>query len=445
MKANTNLLLMAFGLFMAWLSSCTRPDRVNDESEFCNTGQSVLTIDDGAITSAVKNIIYKPFAGSGIISTDNPKYNHTGRTIIIPFTFTDLPWNTAVTTDVINSSYFGLDNGSYNDYFLENSYGQFGLTKVAIAAAPVNVPHTLSDWQDVPSAPSHITTADLLKYICQNAVVPWNLADVNGDHNITPDEVQVVFVYSAGLGGICRPNTFSFSTNFGGAFTIENRFGVIDCKRNDAPDRSVKPILDNSTACHELGHCFFGLPDRYGSSGICATGVTGPYDIMADNCSWKHFSIYDKMKIGWLRPRILDVPENRPDHARHCYEFPASETTPAAVVLYTGSTPDEFYIIENRYAPSASFGFESGFRENGLAVWWASTTSDAIRLVSFKHWGRIPTTYNYDDVAEHDGAMFVNKHDYGATVPIVLRNSNNVAYFSFRAISPAGAVMHAEL
>ncbi len=439
MKTNAIIGVITTAIFLVTdISSCKKPDRVVDNGLWCSSGQSVLTIDDSGIPAAVKTKIYQPFSGSEIISTGNPNYNPTGRCVVIPFTFTDVPWNTAIDVNTIRNGYFGNGTRSFSDFFYENSWGQFRLTQVAIAPAPVNVASSVSAWG------TSLSNEALFTQICQNAAIPWNTVDQNGDHNITQNEAQVIFTYSMGAGGACRPARITFNTNQG-TYTIINRFAVIDCKRNDAADKAANPIAFNSTVCHELGHCLFGLPDRYGSTGICATGTTGPYDLMADNCSWKHFTIYDKMKIGWVTPRILEKVENRPGNARKCLAFPASETNPAGVVLWTAAAPDEFYIIENRYAAASVPGFESGFRQDGLAVWWASTNSDAIHLVSFKRFGQIPSTYRYDALSDHDSAMFIHQQGGSSITPYALKSNSGAINFIFRAISPAGSTMYAEL
>lgn len=413
-------------------TGCTRPDLAPEGSESCMSGQSVLTINDNAIPATVRETIYKPHNGSRIKDVNHPDFNQQGRIAIIPFAFTDLPWNSAVTTDIIESSYFGLDNGSFRDYFLENSYGQYSLQSAGISSV-VDLPYTMFPWND----------ATIYRDICQASNLDWALIDINGDHKITSNEVQIVVIYAYGGSGINRSASFSISTSTG-TYEISHTFAVIDVKRNDDPQKAINPILYNTASVHELCHALFGLSDRYGVTGICGKGFTGPYDIMSNSCSWVHMTAYDKMKIGWITPKILEQPRLRDGGVRKCFAFSSSESSPAALVLWSSANPDEFFVIENRNREASRYEFDNGLPEDGLAVWWASTASDEIRLIDYSDWNKPPSEVNYDDFSG-SGALFKYDGRYPATEPILLLNNDRGHMFIIRALSPAGSTMYVEL
>jgi len=129
-----------------------------------------------------------------------------------------------------------------------------------------------------------------------------------------------------------------------GTFTFRPQVVYIGTKTAADPTFATDPFRITSTINHELGHAFFNLPDRY--LGFCGSGLTGQYDIMADNCAYLHFTIYDKMKFGWIQPPILRT------HLDQCVGFPAAEGAPAALVLVppaASPTPSgQYWIVENR-------------------------------------------------------------------------------------------------
>ncbi len=430
----TILILNTVFLILFVLPGCDKPELVPEGEESCAGGLSILSVDDSEIPDDIRDLIYQPNEGSDFINTTHPDYNASGKTVIIPFSLTDLPWNTAISADVIEASYFRVLNGSFSDYFRENSYGQFFLNNAGISDV-VSLPYSYADWVALDN-PVIFTTAMNLSSI------NWDELDENGDNIISPNEAQIVFIYPFGGSGAVRTYSLDIVTNYG-SFTVNNNFALIDVKRNDDPEKDVNPIMYNSAAVHELCHAFFNLPDRYGIDGICGEGETGPYDLMSASCNWVSMTAFDKMKIGWLQPKILEISTLRESGVRECLTFPASESIPAALVLWSSEMPEEFFIVENKNSASGNFGFEN-LPENGLAIWWSPMVGNNLHLVNFKKLDLNPQDQTYYDYSG-PGVLFSYNMDYTALDIIPLRNSDGIARFFFRAISVPGENMYGEL
>ncbi len=432
--------IISFLVFFLTFISCEEPDQVAPGEDSCSGGASILTLDDSNISNEIKNRIFKPHNSSRIISVDHPNYNAQAKVVIIPIAFSESPVNDVVTRSLIEEDFFSTGTGSVKDYFLENSWGQFSLRNAGISNW-VNMPQSQADYGADQRSNDFTRSSQLKKDACERSSIDWESLDINGDRNITGNEVLICFLLPTGYSGVNRGDYISVNTNTG-VYNIENQFTFFACKRNDDPDKAIETISFNfSTIWHEMAHGFFLLPDRYGSSGVCGTGGPGVYDIMSDNCSRKHMTAYDKMKIGWFQPKILTTVQYREDQERKCLSFPAIETTPAAIVLYSELAPDEYWIIENKNISSSPRNFERDLPESGLAVWWSRMDSDELWLVDASNPSEVPTTY------QNAGNDALFKYNTGQTASslIYLFSESYSPLFVMRAISEPDNTMFVEI
>jgi M6 family metalloprotease-like protein len=431
------VLLMFIIVFV--IAGCTRPDQASPNENYCSAGASVLTVNDDNISAAVKNTIYARPAG--YVGVGHPDYNPNIPLVIIPYMLNDaFTFNTTVSADVIRTNFFSTGTGSIKDYFYENSWGQFNIHEGFIANGVMlsqtgetyGAGQPGNDWTRNPA---------VAQEICQLSNVNWNALDVNHNHIIEPREAVICFMRADGGGGATRPSGITISTNTGN-ITINNRFVYFSCKSNDDPTKGSNDISYNySTMWHELCHGMFGLPDRY--TDYCGSGKTGAYDLMSDNCSRKNMSIYDKMKLGWIRPRILRLGE-----PGRCYSFPASESTPAALILvpnypspFDGS---EYWIIENRYKNASSRDFDSNLPASGLAIWYVKETTNSLSFVDARNPSQWANNINYSASEDQTGAIF--KYNPANPVNVYsLSTENGRGIRLVSAISPEGAVMYINL
>lgn len=442
---------------------------------WCRTGVPLGSLDQSGVSAALRAAIRDPgpVIGrwlDGEHTQPNPAYP-SGRVVVLPFETPDYPRNPAVTASLLFTKFFakGPNAGvSARLYFLENSYGAFDMTNAGIA-----------NWVTLPDALTAYTGFEgdlrLPRDVLEQATIDWSVLDTNHDEVITPAEVQLVFVVSNGYSAAARG--FIDMTGSAGPVTVpeivvDTPAGVytfrppvvyLGTKTASAPDAAIDPIRILSTIPHELAHAFFNLPDRY--LGPCGSGITGAYDLMSDNCTWHHMNPHDKIKIGWLEPVILN------GHVGTCVALPASESTPAAVVLVHSDPAvgaDEYWIVENRHRPSSGCSgctlalppldvtgiFDAGLPESGLAVWWVrfgtwTDTHDEVRLVDATLPDQDPdgtTPLQGTDPGYRDqgpGALFVR--DVADPQKLLLDSAGAWSLRYFRRVSKPGPVMYVEL
>lgn len=456
-------------------------DQANPGETFCSAGLDVRNINDDAIPQDVKDaVLYDP---GPIISkhlpNDKTKVNPdfpSGKVVVIPFETPDFPRNTAVSPAHISKVFFAsseLAGISVTQYFLENSWGDFLVTNGGVA-----------DWvtlnKNLTSYVGFEGDDDLPRDVLQMANINWSALDTNNDDTITPAEAQIVFLVANGYSAATRgfadypadwtgadprpPAMASLQVNTpDGTYDFKPSVVYIGTKTASDPTYDTNSIRIHSSICHELCHAFFNLTDRY--AGGCGTGGTGQYDIMSDNCDWRHMNIHDKMKIGWIQPKILA------GHLGQCLAFPASERSPAALVLLNPLKDpldaDEYWIVENRNkASSVCDGcllfippfdveegvFDSALPESGLAVWWVSKGTwygqDDVRLVDASLPAQDPdgTTdiFGSDPGYSSQGAGALFKRDDTDPQHVLFDRQGTWNLLFFRGVSDPGSTVYAE-
>ena len=119
---------------------------------------------------------------------------------------------------------------------------------------------------------------------------------------------------------------------------------------------------------HELGHLLSNLPDLYfalPTTGIWA-GIpfdnpfaAGDYCLMDATYNNAHFCPFLKLKLGWLRPRLI----LRSGH----YELRAIEQQREVWILMDPSRGTrEYFIVENRFPVN---NYDMNLPDRGLGVW----------------------------------------------------------------------------
>jgi M6 family metalloprotease-like protein len=449
----------------------------------CTSGLDVRDIDDSAIPQGIKNTIYYQPGPTiskhmpGDPSTLSPQFP-SGKVVVIPFETPDYPRNPAVTTSYLTQVFFAggtLSGRSVYHYFRENSWGQFNISNGGVANW-VTLGKDLVDYLGFEGED------DLPRDVLEQANINWEALDTNGDRTVTPAEAQIVFVVSNGYSAATR-GFLNFPANWqagdpvppavdplqvntpAGTYNFKPRVVYIGTKTAADPTYSSDAIRILSSICHELCHAFFNLPDRY--AGPCGTGWTGEYDMMSNNCQWLHMTMHDKMKIGWIQPKIVAA------HLGECLAFPNSESEKAALVLVQpGATlsADEYWIVENRYKkgsncdgcvinlPGASFDqgvFDTGLPESGLAIWWVRTGTwfwgdDEVRLVDASlddqdPNGNGPAQENPPSGGyRNQGAGALFKRNDADPQRLLLNSAGEWSSLYFRDVSDPGATMYGE-
>ena len=361
----------------------------------CASGTDVRNLDDSGVSSSLKTqILGTP---GQIISNTSSSYP-SGKLVVIRAALQDAVINPAATTAYINEIFFGTVQGEKNihGYYNTNSYGKFNVTSGAVPDW-FTLNKKITDYNN--GIEANVT---FLQDVLKNANVNWAALDTNHDHTISVPEAQIVILVPNALpgtgyasrrfvlaGSVATPN---------GTFTFSNRSIVIfSLKSYLDPQYDINPIRALAGVAHELGHAFFNLPDRYGPN----TG-TGEYDMMgsANSSTWVHFPMHDKIKIGWIKPKIVQ------GHLGQCLQFVPSELTASALIVVPITSfltsPLEYWIVENRNrAYDGGEGYDDNLPDNGLAVWYTSvgtyappSAQDDVRLIDFSKPTQNPLSYN---------------------------------------------------
>lgn len=119
---------------------------------------------------------------------------------------------------------------------------------------------------------------------------------------------------------------------------------------------------------HELGHLFLNLPDLYFAlpndprwAGIPFDNpfAAADYSLMDATYNGVHLDPFLKLKLGWLRPRIIC----RSGH----YDLRAIERQREVwILIHPQRGTSEYFIIENRWTLSS---FDAALPDEGLGIW----------------------------------------------------------------------------
>lgn len=380
-----SLVILSLSVFQAGCSGCDNP---------CTEGTDVRVLPD-TVPEELAWYLYYEYEDERIIGeimnthtgglpVANPKYP-SGKVVVIRVATSDFPPNTAADHSYTEEIFFSEEPGvrSVKGYFQENSYNTFHVENGSIPPW-LEFLWSLEFFQPIEANPMF----DQMALIA--ADVDWSELDTNGDDIISRAEAQIVFLIPNATAN--PPSGFASKRNMaiGSIYTPYGNydFGTrpivhFSLKAASETDYAVNPIRSHPTVVHELCHAFFELPDRYGSPDY-VTG-TGNYDIMCRDQRWLNMTPYDKMKIGWFHPPIVDA------HMGDCLNFIASEEEPAALLIYppeeyqSDAEHVEYWIVENRNKAYSAGNYDSSLPDSGLAVWYVQEDTwagdDNVRLI----------------------------------------------------------------
>ncbi|MBU0740880.1 M6 family metalloprotease domain-containing protein [bacterium] len=301
-----------------------------------------------------------------IAAGKSAKVTGTGSCLLILFQWTDHPADgVAHPGSAYNDMMFSAGTyatGSVNDFYLENSYGQYGVTGLASGW------HTSSGLYAAFAPTDYGQVRDMIAAaVAQlDPVIDYSQYDNDGPDGV-PDSgdddgyVDALFFVHAGPG---REQTgddndiWSHAWAFYGGLSTGDGVGIYRY--------SVEPEMLSDGAqitigvfAHEYGHVL-GLPDLYDTD--YSTSGIGDWGLMSGG-SWcrrsgdpvgsspAHLTAWSKWKLGWLTPNVVTADQLGAT-------LPPVETSAVAYRIFRGGATagDEFFLVENRQP----IGFDGG-------------------------------------------------------------------------------------
>ncbi len=253
-------------------------------------------------------------------------------------------------------------NGSMNDFYLENSYGQFGVAGLASGWHTSAYPYadiTPTDYNQVRDMIVQAIT-DL------DPVIDYSQYDNDGPDGIPNSgdddgNVDALFFVHAGPGREQSGDDndiWSHAWAFSGGVTTND--GVSCYRYSVEPEKLVDGTqITIGVFAHEYGHVL-GLPDLYdtdysssgiGDWGLMSGGSWGRVSGEAVGSSPAHMTAWCKWKLGWLTPTTVTVDQLG-------VTLPPVETNAVAYRIFRGgaTSGDEYFLVENRQP----IGFDQG-------------------------------------------------------------------------------------
>jgi len=313
------------------------------------------------------------------VAGKSAKVTGTGSCLLILMQWTDHPaYEVAHPSSAYQDMVFSTGtypNGSMNDYYLENSYGQYGVAGLASGWHTSAHPYGDITPTDYSQVRDMITQA----VIDLDPVIDYSQFDNDGPDGV-PDSgdddgyVDSLFFVHAGPGreqtgddNDIWSHAWAFSS--GGVATND---GVICYRYSVEPEElEDETQITIGVFAHEYGHVL-GLPDLYdtdysssgiGSWGLMSGGSWARVSGEAVGSSPAHMTAWSKWKLGWLTPIAVTADMLG-------VTIPPVQTNPVAYRIYRdgASTGDEFFLVENRQP----IGFDAGLTrrqvDNGLPL-----------------------------------------------------------------------------
>ncbi|MCX7732656.1 MAG: M6 family metalloprotease domain-containing protein [candidate division WOR-3 bacterium] len=256
--------------------------------------------------------------------------------------------------------------GSLNDFFLENSYGQYSVRGGVAGNRWFLSRYNYSRYYDgnyMLSTGGQLARENLQQV---DSFIDFRQYDINGDGHI-----DAMFMVHAGADGADNGDVNCCWSHAIPGFNYRTNDGVIIDGVTNVPEFAMVTETRDTTLCciavmcHELGH-LVGLPDLYDYSrytwgvgywGLMGYGAWGA----GGNTPWSpaHMEAWSKVEAGFVQPvvitrdtiglRILDV-----------------ETHPVVYQVWRqGRNCDTCFLLENRQKK----GFDALLPGSGLLIW----------------------------------------------------------------------------
>lgn len=177
--------------------------------------------------------------------------------------------------------------------------------------------------------------------------------DENGDGRVDPDELGILFMTpDKGYGG-------GLIRRLGKDFVDRADKQGIEVDGIDLKSGVAQVLLGrfHGVISHEIAHLFLGMGDMYVEYRTPA--AANVYSLMDNHFDGPHLDGFSKLKLGWVRPRIL--------WRSGRYTLPDVETRRVVWILVDPQrSTHEYFLIENRWGGTT---YDRILPDAGLAVW----------------------------------------------------------------------------
>ncbi len=253
--------------------------------------------------------------------------------------------------------------GSFNNFYMENSYGQFDPFTTVYGWFTAQEPHDIYGS----SAPNGW---NMVRLMIRQAVdeaeamgVDWTLYDNDG--NGTVDALNVIhagFGAEEGSGSNVwshRWNLGDYAVEYDGVWIDDYTINPEKQGQNTTPE-----IVNIGVICHEFGHAL-GLPDLYDTD-YSSTGI-GTWGLMAGgswggngNSAWypAHFCAWSKVTLGWVDPIVIT-------EGSLTLDIPNVEENPVIYRMDGEGPENEYWLFENRQQILS----DQTLKNSGLMIW----------------------------------------------------------------------------
>jgi M6 family metalloprotease-like protein len=228
--------------------------------------------------------------------------------------------------------------GSFRDYFLEQSYGYF------------KVEGKVFDWVEASKKRADYATGNRMALLTESLdkVLERDGKDALKDFD------GVFFVYAGGRypaprGSLYWPHRSSVSHK-------GKRWPYFIIEEGGPRMQGL------SVLCHEFGH-MLGLPDLYArpeNPGMEGLGVWCCMSQQPNRSAPQHFSAWAKEKVGWIKPVVVD-----PAVKQKLILAPIEDSSKDCVKVLVRPDGSEYILLENRKKTK----FDKSLPAEGLLIW----------------------------------------------------------------------------
>lgn len=297
--------------------------------------------------------------------------------LIVKVEYTDVKGFVGSDNEWSNRVFSTGSGESVNDYFLENSKGEFkyaparesnGVLNDGVVKVVLDISHprgnTIASYRN--GAYLETINKAMLNLSDEIDFSQFNTKDI-GSGKVTGDELSILFViagYDAKHGDnpATWPHAIQCCSQQVSGVSIDSNISVVGEKRTSFSGDILRGI---GSIAHELGHTTFDLPDLYaryyndskdndpaGGIGIYGLmgGGSGGGDLSA-GVSPSHLSPWSKIKAGLVQPTIVSSDGE--------YTLNDTASSNYNVLKIPTSRTNEYFLVENR----AVNGFDSGMQK----------------------------------------------------------------------------------